>query len=523
MRNNIITLFLLSFLLLTVHLSPISDNEINNYDVSTISETDNTNDIVSTTNDQTRIENSNIDIGSVVGNVLNIFEKTINSTIYTEICNMNSGIDDETILSVSMDITNDLMKNLSQVIANSITNLFSGKDIDLSSINNVINTIIDYTKDSLNSDIKTQIFERLNINVNIEVFSVKIIQIITTVLSDYLKVFSTVGTTVTEDVVNYAGSVVGDSINTVGNIGSDVANGLGTVTGSVVNTVGNVVSDTVNANIDLNTTVDNVADTVDIVAETASDKISSVGNNATGLVNSVINNTADSVNEVVDDVINPFIGNTTVGNAVSGVVDTTTETVDDVSEVLTSTIANTVDGVANISEDVIKRITQLVRIIVNGVSGILNKTLCIATDANSDISTCKDIVSEIINSLSSAISQILLNNINVDSSDNSTFSILCSSLPSDLFNQLTSIVNSILNDKLNISDDSSLLSFSNEISNNIITIVVDTIENLLCQDNSNDNGNVSFTSNNLTNFTTKIVKKLGNLSTSLFSKINTDN
>ncbi|KAG4084099.1 hypothetical protein H8356DRAFT_1745817 [Neocallimastix lanati (nom. inval.)] len=142
-------------------------------------------------------------------------------------------------------------------------------------------------------------------------------------------------------------------------------------------------------------------------------------------------------------------------------------------------------------------------LVTNGVSQLIQTNLCSSLGSDEANSLCQNISSGVLNAASNALTGVIRSSIN--SASGNGVSIACSLIPNEIFKKLTSgIVNAITTQIAN-SGNADAENIGN-ITNTILTVIINTVENLLCSGgSSNGDGNVII--NDISNLINNITHK----------------
>jgi len=162
-----------------------------------------------------------------------------------------------------------------------------------------------------------------------------------------------------------------------------------------------------------------------------------------------------------------------------------------------TTPASPIFDINNVSND-----ADIASIVTDSVTQLIKNNLC-STMGNGANDLCDEISTNVIKSISGVLNNIIKTSIN-NSTDNS-LSIACTIIPSEIFKNLTSTLANTISSSIAKSGNPDSQNISN-ITNNVITIIINSVVNLLCSGNSSgDNGDVII--NNITDLIRNITQK----------------
>lgn len=163
----------------------------------------------------------------------------------------------------------------------------------------------------------------------------------------------------------------------------------------------------------------------------------------------------------------------------------------------------------NISED-----ADVASIVTDLVSQLIKNNLC-STLGNGVNNLCEEISASIINSISGVLNNVIKTSIN--SATGNTISIACSIIPNELFKTLSGTIASAISSSIAKNGSADPENVSN-ITNNVITIIINTVEHLLCSSGSTSaDGNVIV--NNISNLINNITHKASYMNSNVSSNL----
>lgn len=169
--------------------------------------------------------------------------------------------------------------------------------------------------------------------------------------------------------------------------------------------------------------------------------------------------------------------------------------------------------ITNISED-----TDVASIVTDLVSQLIKNNLC-STLSNGANSLCEELSTNIINSISDILTKGI--NTSINSFTGNSLSIACSIIPNELFKSLTSTVATAISTTIAKNNGGDAENAST-ITNNVITIIVNTVSKLLCSGNSSsttDDGNGNVIINNISNLINNITQKASYINSNVSSSL----
>lgn len=145
--------------------------------------------------------------------------------------------------------------------------------------------------------------------------------------------------------------------------------------------------------------------------------------------------------------------------------------------------------------------------VTNGISYLIKSNLCQNLGDANAAQLCENIANTVIVSSAGILNKVISGAIN--SATGGGLSIACSIIPGEIFKQLLGTITNAIAGAINKDDENAAT-----IANNVITIIINTIENLLCggksADNSGDVGSV-------------IIKDVAGLANHIINSVNTMN
>jgi len=144
---------------------------------------------------------------------------------------------------------------------------------------------------------------------------------------------------------------------------------------------------------------------------------------------------------------------------------------------------------------------DIASLVTNGISNLIKNNLC-ATLGNGANDLCESISSTIINSISGILKGVIKASINTATGN--TLTIACSIIPSEIFRKLSSVVVNAISSQIGKSGGNS--ENVNNIANNVLTVIINSVENLLC-DGVSTNGAGDAIINDISSFINKITNK----------------
>jgi len=161
------------------------------------------------------------------------------------------------------------------------------------------------------------------------------------------------------------------------------------------------------------------------------------------------------------------------------------------------------------SEDMtISNANDIATMVTNGVSYLIKSTLCESLgDDTSDV--CDNISNSVIVSVAGVLNDIIKNSVN--SANGNGLTIACAAIPSEVFQKLTDPVTNAISSQLNTNNEAESVS---KMANNVLTLIINSVENLLCADRAKNNEDESGSI---------IIKDINGLATHIINKINNMN
>jgi len=160
------------------------------------------------------------------------------------------------------------------------------------------------------------------------------------------------------------------------------------------------------------------------------------------------------------------------------------------------------------SDDIaISNANDIATMVTNGVSYIIKNNLCESLGEQLG-GVCENLANTIIVSIAGILNNIVTSSI--DSASGNGLTIACSIIPSDVFKELTGVVTEAITGQFEKNGNVDTENI-NKIANNILTIIINAIEDLLCADRQeNDFGSV-------------IIKDIGGLASHIINRVNSIN
>ena len=261
----------------------------------------------------------------------------------------------------------------------------------------------------------------------------------------------------------------------------------------------------------LNKTSDSIKSTVDNILET------DIGNTD---LKSIATDTADKIGEILgQDMVGSIFENINDKLDIKGKLDAVDakkilgNTVKSVEDFLNKNLETTKAVVEKTSDDVIESISNandIASVVTNGVSYLIKSTLCESLE-NDDKEICNNLSESVIENSATIINEIISSNINLVSGEGLT--VACALIPSDVFEKLTSVVVNAITDKIDGEKVST-------ITNKILTIIINSIEDLLCANKIDAVKAGSVLLKDVSSIATHIINKVNNINTGVVSSLN---
>jgi hypothetical protein len=162
-----------------------------------------------------------------------------------------------------------------------------------------------------------------------------------------------------------------------------------------------------------------------------------------------------------------------------------------------TTPASPIFDIQNIDED-----TDIASIVTESVTQLIKNNLC-STMGNGATDLCDEISGNVIKSISGVLNSVIKTSIN--NVTGNSLSVACTIIPREMFKNLTGTLAKAITSSIAKSGNPDSENISN-ITNNVITIIINSVINLLCSGNTaNNNGNVVISS--LTDLVNNITEK----------------
>jgi hypothetical protein len=323
-----------------------------------------------------------------------------------------------------------------------------------------------------------------------------------------------------QDISTDTNNVVADNI---GNITNDV---LGSVSFAVKSALEEELGTETNDSA-TNGLVNDVV--VDLLTKTSEEIKSAVGS----ILESDIENTdfqtiaseaAGKVAEVLgNNVVTSIASNININldyeNIAKNVLSNTAESVENFIKKSLDTSKAVVDQtLTNESSDdlAISNANDIATMVTNGVSYLIKSTLCESLGSEF-AETCDNITNSIIVSAAGILNEIISSNIKAATGNGLT--VACALIPAEVFEKLTGvIVNAISTQIGNISTtDADNVS---KIANTILTVIINSIENLLCANRTDANEEGSVLLKDITGLATHIINKVNSINDDVVLTLN---
>jgi hypothetical protein len=180
---------------------------------------------------------------------------------------------------------------------------------------------------------------------------------------------------------------------------------------------------------------------------------------------------------------------------------------DNIFNIFKNNVGNaTISNINNVPKD------DVASTVTNSVSIIIKNNLC-STLGNGANNLCENISSNVISNISGLLNSVIKSSIKSD--ENNSLSIACSNIPSKIFTNLSSAITSgIYTEVAKNGGDAQEV---RKVTNNIITIIINTINSLICSDGSKDNGSVVF--DDASDLINTITNKVRYMSNNVFSNL----
>jgi len=146
--------------------------------------------------------------------------------------------------------------------------------------------------------------------------------------------------------------------------------------------------------------------------------------------------------------------------------------------------------------------------VTNGISYLIKSNLCQNLGDANAAQLCENIANTVIVSSAGILNKVISNAIN--SATGGGLSIACSLIPGEVFKQLLGTITNAIAGAINKDDENASV-----IANNVITIIINTIENLLCGGKSGDSGSGDIGS--------VIIKDVAGLANHIINNVNSMN
>ncbi|ORX43428.1 hypothetical protein BCR36DRAFT_586706 [Piromyces finnis] len=203
-------------------------------------------------------------------------------------------------------------------------------------------------------------------------------------------------------------------------------------------------------------------------------------------------------------------------NIAKNVLSSTTESVQDFIKKSLDTSKAVVDQtMTNESSDdlAISNANDIATMVTNGVSYLIKSTLCESVD-NELGEVCENLTNDIIISAAGILNEIISSNIKAAYGNGLTVS--CSAIPSEVFEKLTGVIVNSIGTQIGSSDADNI----SKIANSILTVIINSIEDLLCANRADASENGSVLLKDITGIATHIINKVNNINDDVVSTLN---
>jgi len=239
-------------------------------------------------------------------------------------------------------------------------------------------------------------------------------------------------------------------------------------------------------------------DSQTIAAETAGKIAAVLGDN-------VVTSIAENININLDY---ENVANNVISNTVGNVEDFVKKSIDTSKAVVEETLTN------ESSNDIaISNANDIATMTTNGVSYLIKSTLC---EGSENAETCENIANSIIVNSAGILNEIVSSNIKAAEEGNG-LNIACSTIPGDVFEKLTAVVVDAVSAQLGESADGDSVG---KIVNNILTLIINSIEDLLCANRTDASEEGSVILKDITGLATHIINKVNNINDNVVETLN---
>jgi len=229
-----------------------------------------------------------------------------------------------------------------------------------------------------------------------------------------------------------------------------------------------------------------------------------IANKAAGKVNEVLGN------DVLVDIASN-IKNVDYKNVANNVLSNTADSVQDfIKKSLDAgkSIVNQLSDEVSISDT-----TGISEMVTNGVSFLIKRTLCESLDDNIK-ENCNNLSKGIIVSSVEILNKIISSNIKAASGN--SISVACSVIPSEVFEKLPSVISNAVSTISGSANDNDV----NKITNTILTVIINSIESLLCSEKHNTNENGIVLLNDIGSLANNIIRKVNGINNDIVLTLN---
>ncbi|OUM64934.1 hypothetical protein PIROE2DRAFT_69161 [Piromyces sp. E2] len=224
-------------------------------------------------------------------------------------------------------------------------------------------------------------------------------------------------------------------------------------------------------------------------------------------------------NKVVTAIASNIDINLDYENVAKNVITNTVESVEGFVKKNLETSKAVVDQtLTNESSDdlAISNANDIATMVTNGVSYLLKSTLCESLESDK-YEKCDNLVNTLIVNAAGILNEIITSNVKAATTGNG-LQVACSAIPGNVFEKLTGTVVGAISSQ--IGNDSAEAEGVSKIANNILTVIINSIEDLLCANRTDADEAGSVILKDITGLATHIINKVNSINDNVVSTIN---
>jgi len=323
-----------------------------------------------------------------------------------------------------------------------------------------------------------------------------------------------------QDISTDTNGVVSDNI---GNITNDVLSNVSfAIKSSLEEELGTEANDEATNGLINNVIVDILEKTSDDIKTTVGEILNNDMNK--GQFEQIANEAATKVadvlgNNVLTSIASNINFNLDFEKIAKNVLSSTTENVQNFIQKSLNTSKAVVDKTMtneNSDDITISNAADIATMVTNGVSYLLKSTLCESLGDGAE-NVCENLANSIIVSVAGKLNDIIKSSISANTSG-SGLTVACSAIPGEVFKQLTDVVANAITSQLGNSENSDPENIS-KISNNVLTVIINSVNNLLCTGRTDGEESGSVLIKDITGLATHIINKVNYMNEDVTSSL----